>query len=101
MNERKIAEERIDVLFEQADLKVKKRPDLSKRYMLLAKKLAMRYQISLSREQRSKVCKKCGSYLKIGHNATVRISRKGGTHRLIVCKGCGKEKRLMLLGLQL
>ena len=96
MNEKQIAKERIEILFSESEKCLKKRPDLAKRYLFLAKKLAMKHNAGLSREKKTHLCKSCGSYLKFGHNATVRISRKGGTPRLIVCKECGKEKRLIL-----
>ncbi len=96
MNEKKIVEERIEILFSEAAKAVAKRPELAKRYVHLACRLAMRHNISLSREQRSHFCRSCRNYLKFGANATVRIARKGGTHRLIICRTCGKEKRLMI-----
>ena len=53
----KIAKERIAILFKEAD----KEPDMAKRYMKLAKKIGMRYNVRLGSLKR-RFCKECHSY---------------------------------------
>lgn len=80
-----IAKERIKELFEQA----KQRPEYSKRYMQLAKKLKERHRLRFSREQARKVCKKCCAFLS-GRAVTVRT--KDG-HVVYTCEECGNIMR--------
>src|SRR3989338_485217 len=45
----KIAKERIAILFDEARKTAASEPDLAKRYMLLAKRIAMRYNVRLGK----------------------------------------------------
>jgi ribonuclease P protein subunit RPR2 len=45
------------------------------RYITLARKLAMRYLISIPSEYKQNICKNCYSYLLPGHNTRIRIHR--------------------------
>lgn len=83
--QRRIAEERIDLLFDQAADRVTDRPELSDRYMEIARAIAMRYTISFSREQRMRFCQECGAYLEPGVTARVRVD--DGEKR-IRCDAC-------------
>ena len=57
--ERKIAEERIERLFESAYSAYRKDPALSKRYVILARKIAMKYRVKIPGRYRSSYCRKC------------------------------------------
>jgi ribonuclease P protein subunit RPR2 len=60
---REIAMERINELFEQADLRFKKSQELSDRYVELARKIAMKYKVKMPRELKKRFCKHCYKYL--------------------------------------
>ncbi len=71
----KIALERIYRLFELAEKMFEKKPELSKRYIELARKIGMRYNVSIPFELKQKFCKRCNAFLKPGVNAKIRISK--------------------------
>ena len=82
----KIAKERIQLLIRQSIDVHTSRPDLSRRYFQLAKKIGMRYNIRISREQKRKFCKKCFSYIGEGWRF-----KKGRAQA--VCRHCGDVMR--------
>ena len=84
-NQQKIAFERIEKLFEQAALSFKEHPDLSKRYVALARKLSTRYKVRFTSEQKKNSCKKCNSYLKNGVNSRVRLANGKMIQTCLVC----------------
>jgi ribonuclease P protein subunit RPR2 len=75
----KIAKERIDILFREAATLFSTDPKLSNRYVFLARKLAMKYNIKLLSEYRRKYCHKCYTYLVPGENVKVRTNSKTQT----------------------
>jgi len=81
----KIARERIGILFDEA----RKTQDtkLCKRYMQLAKKIGMRYNVRLG-DKKKMFCKQCFYYF--GANAKRRL--KNGKIS-ITCPGCGHISR--------
>lgn len=81
----KIAKERIGILFDEAAKTTKK--DLQKRYMKLAKKIGMRYNVRLE-ERKKKFCKHCFYYF----GSETRRRLKNGK-LVIVCPGCKKITR--------
>ncbi len=87
--QQKIARERIQILFKQAKRRAKTRPELSRRYVELARKIGMRYQVTLPKRLKRKFCKYCNTYF-TPRNSTVRVV-KG--HKSIKCLKCGKIKR--------
>ncbi len=81
----KIAKERIGILFsEAAKCKDKK---LQERYMKIAKKIGMRYNVRLG-ENKKLFCKHCFYYF--GHETKRRL--KNGK-LVIICPGCKKITR--------
>ena len=91
--QRQIALERIEILFKQADKRLKANPELSKRYIQLARKIAMRYLVKIPVDLKQKFCKKCGTYLKPGVNCRIRLNPKGKV-RIITCLECNAIKRI-------
>ena len=91
-NQQKIACERIEKLFEQAEEVFKEHPKLSNRYVALARKLSTRYKVRFTAEQKRKSCKKCDSYLKNGVTSRVRLT-KG--KMVLTCLVCGNARRLI------
>ena len=82
-----IAKDRIKTLLKQAELNVKTNPSYSRRYVELARKIAMRYTIRLPKTVKRMICKKCNSFLVAGENCTVRTNPKQQAV-IITCKNC-------------
>jgi ribonuclease P protein subunit RPR2 len=82
----KIAKERIEILFKEAESVVSKRPDLAKRYIKLAKKIGMRYNVRLG-EFKRRFCKYCYSFLLPGVTCSQRLRNGRIT---IKCFSCNK-----------
>lgn len=90
-NKRKeIALERIHRLFELAEQEFEKKPERSKRYIELARKIGTRNRTVIPTELKKKFCKKCGAFLKKGQNAE-QIQDKEILK--IKCKECGHESK--------
>jgi len=87
---KQIARERIEVLFEQARLAFAEFPDLSDRYVTLARKIAMRQRIRIPRELRRQYCHHCDTYLVPGRNMRVRVHRG---NVVVTCRTCNKHTR--------
>lgn len=90
----KIANQRIQILFENAEIEAKAhRLDRSQRYVDLARKIGMRYNVRIPRQYRRRFCRHCHSYLLPSHNSRVRVrGRTITTH----CDSCGRFMRMPL-----
>ena len=75
----KIAKERIEILMNEA-----KNSDFSKRYVQLAKKIGMRYNVRLGKHKK-KICKYCFSYFNT-KNSTRRFKNGFISINCILCK---------------
>jgi ribonuclease P protein subunit RPR2 len=93
-SERRIALERISILFRLASEHAKKNPELSNRYVNLARKISMRLRVSIPTELRRRFCKHCHHYLLQGKNCRVRLS---GGHVTYYCLDCRKFMRFPYL----
>jgi len=86
-----IAKERIDILFSEArgmmKSGIKDKIAFANRYVQLARKIAMRYNIKLPTAYRRMVCKYCKRYLYPGITSQTRV--KNGKVN-IKCMQCGK-----------
>jgi ribonuclease P protein subunit RPR2 len=89
-NQQNIALERIKKLFAEAESSFKEHPELSRRYVVLARKLSTRYKVRFTSEQKRMFCKKCDSYLKNGINSRVRLVHG---KRVQTCLECMNIKR--------
>ena len=87
-----VARERIDILVKQAEENLLPRPDLSKRYVELAKKISTRTRVRIPREKKHYLCKNCGLPLVLGKNVRLRL-RPGNTRIIITCLNCGTIRR--------
>jgi len=90
---RQIARERIDILLRMARENVKSDPALSKRYVEMARRIAMRSGVRLGRERKQFICKNCGSLLVPGVNCRVRVRSDHETRVVMTCLACGSRKR--------
>ncbi|MBI5347412.1 MAG: ribonuclease P [Candidatus Aenigmarchaeota archaeon] len=86
----KIAKERINILFCEAEKIVSRDSALADRYAQLARKIGMRFNVRMPRELRRRFCRKCFSYLKPG--VTCRQRTKAGKIQ-ITCLKCGHINR--------
>ncbi|MDD1694599.1 MAG: ribonuclease P [Methanoregula sp.] len=87
---KKIARERISVLFEQARQAFTGHPDRSNRYVELARKIAMRQRVRIDRELRRQYCHHCYAFLVPGSNMRVRVHRG---NVVVTCDSCNKKTR--------
>lgn len=90
--QRKIARERIEILFKLAEKEFKKNPERSRGYVALARKIGLRYNVRLKKGQKSKFCKRCNSLLIPGYSAKVELDPKTKTI-IIKCIECNKVYR--------
>jgi len=89
LQERRLALDRIEQLFREAEKVFKENPELSNRYVEHARKIAMKSKVRIRSELKKRFCKHCYSYIKPGINCRVRLTKK---HLTYYCLGC---KRLM------
>ncbi len=93
--EKKIAEERIERLFELAEKRLQ-RPEegkqLADRYVEIARDIGMSYNVSIPSRYRKRFCQECHSYLKPGLNCQVVVSSQNSAldYR---CDSCGNVNR--------
>jgi len=90
--QKKIALERITRLFGQAEKEFMDHPERSHRYVQLARKIAMRYNIGIPKEYKRRFCKKCYSYLVPGANCKVRTNARQRAVT-VTCGECGNIMR--------
>lgn len=81
-----IARERVKILFDNAEEMFKKNPQLSDRYVTLARKIAMKANMRMPRELKRRFCKHCNGYLKPGVNCRVRTKESKVVYYCLNCK---------------
>ncbi len=86
---RDIAVQRIARLLTLADLVYGLNKELSRRYVLLATRIARRARVRIPDPWRLRICKRCLTILKPGVNCSIRIRPKRGKHIVIRCLECG------------
>jgi ribonuclease P protein subunit RPR2 len=91
-----IAKQRIQVLFEQAEVVGRVNPELSSRYVASARKIAMAARIRLPWEFKRRTCKRCNTLFVYGENCRVRVRQKREPHVVITCLKCGWQTRIPL-----
>ncbi len=90
-----IARERIRILLTLAEREIIQNKNYSRaqRYVLLARKIGMRYNVRMEKYFRNKICRKCNSYLITSHSCRVRCT---GRKVITYCKNCGNITRVPL-----
>lgn len=88
-----IARERIRILFEEAEKRFDERPELSHRYVEIARKISMKYTLPIPAKYKRRFCKKCHKFLRPGKNSKVRLNPKEKMIH-IVCLECGNVMRV-------
>jgi ribonuclease P protein subunit RPR2 len=92
---RRIAGERIRILFALAERFHDKHPERAQRYTALARRIASRNRIHLPREYRRLVCPGCKRYMGAKGSRT-RIRQTREPHITITCLQCGHVTRIPL-----
>jgi ribonuclease P protein subunit RPR2 len=90
--QRRIARERIEILFKLAEQEFPEHKDRSNRYVELARKIGMKYKVRIPRELKRKFCRKCYAYIKPGVNCKVTIDSQK-KYVEYKCEECGHVKR--------
>lgn len=90
--QRDIAVERINILFKRAEEMFPEKPELSNRYVEMARKISMRYNIPIPKELKRKFCKKCYKYIVPGKNCRVRTDASKQAV-IVKCLECGYVMR--------
>ncbi|MBN2153604.1 MAG: hypothetical protein JW839_19265 [Candidatus Lokiarchaeota archaeon] len=92
-----IARERVDILMAAAGKAAGTHgegPEMARRYVHVARKIAMKIRTPLDPKATRRVCKRCDSYLLDGTTARVRLQGKGkNAHVAVTCLRCGNVKR--------
>lgn len=89
--ERSLARARIRHLLELARRRLREgETALALRTTALARRIAMRYQTGLRRDEREQVCRACGALRVPGRTARIRL--RGGK-KSITCLACGTTER--------
>jgi len=88
--ERRIAKERIEILFGMMEKMKNRDYELSRRYVEIARRISMRYRIRLPKEYKIRFCKRCLYPYKDG-KFRVRISK---SRVIITCLNCGYVRRI-------
>lgn len=85
-----LAAQRIERLFELAHDEFGQNPKRSDRYVLLARRIGMRYRIRFPTNLKRRMCKHCRSYLVPGSSSRVRLR---GRYITVTCLRCNKQMR--------
>jgi ribonuclease P protein subunit RPR2 len=89
--ERRIALERMEILLVMAEKEALGRQALrARRYVELARRLGMRYNVRMPPRFRRRYCRKCLTYFVPAVNARVRV---GDSRVTITCLSCGLVER--------
>ena len=81
----KIALERMQILFNQAEKEFSSHPERSDRYVKLTRNISTKYNITLPYYWRGRFCKNCNKFLKPGANLRVRLSDKTISRKCLEC----------------
>ncbi|MDH7593234.1 MAG: ribonuclease P [Methanomicrobiales archaeon] len=89
----RLARERIEILFREAEELFGIDPSLSDRCVALARRIAEKHRARIPRLLRRRFCRRCGAFLVPGVNSRVRIHRG---RVIVTCFRCGNVRRFML-----
>jgi ribonuclease P protein subunit RPR2 len=90
-----IAGERIDILFNLAEEEAKAHKfQRANRYVDLARKIGMRYNVRVPSQYKRRYCKFCHSYLVPSVNSRVRIR---GKRIVVFCEKCAGTMRIPIV----
>ncbi len=84
--ERRIALERIKILLDEARNVFKDSKGMANRYVTLARKISMKYKVSIPRQYKRMFCKHCYKFLMPGVNCRVRLQGHKVVYYCLECK---------------
>lgn len=90
---KKIALERINILFTLAERVFPYDKELANRYVEIALAVQQKAKVRMPRKWKRRYCKRCHSFLVPGVNAQVRLRQKRMPHVVIKCLECGHIMR--------
>mgnify|MGYP001590146415 CR=1 FL=1 len=85
--QKKLALNEINTLFNQAKEAFNEKPDLADKYAQKVRRIAMKYKIKLPLELKRRICKHCHKYLLPGKNLRVRTHKGHVVYYCLECKG--------------
>jgi len=87
----KIADERINILFNRADEEFTKHPDRSNRYVEMARNISKKYNLTMPAVWNRRFCHSCHRFMKPGINCRIRLI---DSSVVIKCLECGNITRI-------
>ncbi len=90
---RKIAAERIEILYDAAVRAFPRDRELSKSYIRTLEEIGRHYKVRIPKDVAAIICKKCSLPLIAGQNLEIRVIA-GQKRRIYRCKACGKVNSL-------
>ncbi len=90
---RDIAKERIDLLYNLAKSEYTSDPELSRRYIRIMREIGRHYKITLPKEIKRGICRKCNTILIPGKSASVRLA-SGKRYIVYKCQNCKSEMHI-------
>ena len=91
---RKLARERIEILFDRAQEFFPGNPRWSERCVDLARRIAMRQRVRIPRTLRMRFCRRCSAYLVPGSTVRVRVHRG---KVVMTCMRCSGHRRFRVV----
>src|SRR5437879_2599096 len=90
--QQKIAKERVDILLSLARREMEKKPERSRHYVELARKIGMRYKVRFPKQIKESFCKECSTLLVPGKTLQTRLDSK--TKSVVIkCTNCNYSYR--------
>ncbi|MDD1774453.1 MAG: ribonuclease P [Methanobacterium sp.] len=87
----KIAEERVNILFNRAQEELSHNPERSHRHVQMARNIAQKYNLKINSHWNRRHCKSCHKFLQPGVNSQVRLKN---SRVEIKCLECGEIRRI-------
>lgn len=92
MSNKKIAEERMEILAQEAEKIYKQEPKLAKRYIKLAEKIGQKTETPVPKKIQKKYCNNCKIILK---PEKTRVNQEKG-FKYKICQDCGHKNKTPL-----
>ncbi|NHI90640.1 MAG: hypothetical protein EAX87_14055 [Candidatus Thorarchaeota archaeon] len=91
---KRLAEARVDILWEQAKNDAKSGlSEQARQKMLSARRIAQRARTKIPRQVNRRVCRVCGTVLIPGNTCRVRVRHNRAKHVVVSCLSCGATRR--------
>ena len=94
-SKKQIAIKRMEILFNNAISNAKNNPRLAQKQAEIAKKISMKFKITMPFEIRSNFCKKCKKFIAPGITSKIRLGSKPKSIR-ITCLYCNHTYRKII-----